>query len=43
MQVCEYCSDEPAYEDRDGIECWCEEHYQGLDKEDIKTHGIRKI
>ena len=44
MNVCDDCRTEDiVYEDRDGLESYCKECYQELDKEYIEFNGIRKI
>jgi len=44
MKVCDYCEDEDiSYEDRDGIEQYCEDCYKELKEEYVKANGIRRI
>ena len=43
MIVCEFCGDEPIYEDRDEQEAYCQDCYEHLDKEYIEAQGVKKF
>ncbi len=44
MNVCDYCqTEEIIYEDRDGIQAYCQDCFEHLDKEYIDGQGIKKI